>query len=154
MTPGGEGTGAVPGVPPLTRKSALAGLTLAEINNELRRRHRTIGTLERRRATLLKKIAALDAEIQANGGSANGAWSRAGGGVRKRPKNEMQLVDALKKVLKGKTMSVTDAAEAVQKAGYQTSSPSFRVIVNQCLINNLGKKGGFKRTGRGMYTAG
>lgn len=134
----------------MARRSALAGLTFAQINQELRRRGRTVGTLERRRAALLKKVAALDAEIAANGGSVNGAWNRAGGG-RKRPKNEVQLLDALKSILKGKTMSVTEAAEAVQKAGYQTSSANFRTIVNQTLINNLKK--GFKRVGRGQYTA-
>jgi hypothetical protein len=137
----------------MARRSALSGLSLAEINRELRRRQRTVGTLERRRAALLKKVAALDAEIMANGGAAGGrgAWSRAGGGVRTRPKNEVQLLDALKAALKGKTMSVTEAAEAVQKAGYQTSSVNFRTIVNQTLINNLKK--GFKRVGRGQYTA-
>lgn len=136
----------------MARRSALSGLSLAEINRELRRRQRTVGTLERRRAALLKKVAAIDAEIVANGGSGGrGGWSRAAGGGRTRPKNEVQLLDALKAALKGKTMSVTEAAEAVQKAGYQTSSVNFRTIVNQTLINNLKK--GFKRVGRGQYTA-
>lgn len=135
----------------MPRKSALAGFSLADFNRELVRRHRTVAKLERRRESLLKKMAALDAQIEANGGSVNGR-GYAGGGGRKRPKNAVQLVDALKAALSGKTMSVTDAAEAVQKAGYQTTSPNFRTIVNQTLINNM-KKGGFKRVGRGEYTA-
>ncbi len=49
----------------------------------------------------------------------------------------------------GKTMGVSDVAGAVQKAGYRTSSPSFRTIVNQALIAS----GKFKRVGRGQYTA-
>jgi hypothetical protein len=136
----------------VARKSALAGFSLADFNRELARRHRTVQKLERRRASLVKKLAALDAEIEANGGSAGGRGYAGGGGVRKRPKNAVQLVDALKEALSGKTMSVTEAAEAVQKAGYQTTSPNFRTIVNQTLINNM-KKGGFKRVGRGEYTA-
>ncbi len=45
--------------------------------------------------------------------------------------------------------SVTDAAEAVQKAGYRTNSSNFRTQVNLALI----KGGKFKRVGRGLYTA-
>lgn len=134
----------------MARTSALGRLSVAEINRELVRRQRTVAALERRREKLLKRVAEIDAEIVANGGSSRGGWTRGMGG-RKRPKNTMQLLDALKEVLNGKTMSVTDAAEAVQKAGYQTSSANFRTIVNQTLINNIKKH--FKRTGRGMYTA-
>lgn len=46
-------------------------------------------------------------------------------------------------------MDVTSIAEQVQKAGYQTSSPNFRTIVNQALISS----GRFKRVARGQYTA-
>jgi hypothetical protein len=128
-------------------KTTLAGLSLAEINRELGRRQRSVGTLERRRAKLLQQVAELDAKIAANGGAAKGGWSRAG--VRTRPKNEVQLLDALKAVLKGKTMGVAEVAVAVQKAGYQTTSPNFRTIVNQTLL----KKKHFKRVERGQYTA-
>jgi len=69
---------------------------------------------------------------------------------RGRPRNETSLVGALQKLLTNKTMSVTEMAEAVQKAGYQTSSPNFRTIVNQTLINNPSL---FKRIARGQYTA-
>jgi hypothetical protein len=131
----------------MARKSALAGLSLAEINRELARRQRSVGTLERRRAKLLKQVAELDAQISAYGGSLKGGWSRAG--RRTRPKNEVQLLDALKSALKGKTMGVAEVAEAVQKAGYQTTSPNFRTIVNQTLL----KKKHFKRVSRGQYTA-
>ena len=103
-----------------------------------------MGGLVRRRERLVAKVRAVDALIFAHGGAV-----RAGGiGVRKRPKNEMNLVESLARVLKDKVMSVTDVAEAVQKAGYKTTSPSFRTIVNQTLINS----GRFKRTERGKYT--
>ena len=68
---------------------------------------------------------------------------------RRRPQNATNLVEALSKVLTEKVMSVTDVTEAVQKAGYQTTSPNFRTIVNQALIAS----GKFKRMGRGQYTA-
>ena len=70
--------------------------------------------------------------------------------TRSRPRNTGSLVEALKKLLTGKTMTVTEMADAVQKAGYKTSSPNFRTIVNQTLINN---KKDFKRVARGQYTA-
>jgi hypothetical protein len=44
-------------------------------------------------------------------------------------------------------MSVTDAAAAALKAGYRTTSPSFRQIVNATLIRG----GEFERVGRGRY---
>ena len=68
----------------------------------------------------------------------------------RRPRNAGSLVESLKKLLTGKTMSVTEMADAVQKAGYKTSSPNFRTIVNQTLISN---KRDFKRVARGQYTA-
>lgn len=74
----------------------------------------------------------------------------AAGTPRKRPINESNLIDALRSTLSGKTMGVTELALAVQKEGYKTTSPNFRTIVNQTLINNKDK---FKRVARGKYTA-
>ena len=119
-------------------------MSFGELQAEIRRRQRSVGTLERRRAGIVAKIAQLDAKIGSLGGSANG---RAGSGGS-RPRNEMTLTETMAKVLKGKTMRVTDIAEAVQKAGYRTNSNNFRTQVNIALI-----KGPFKRVGRGEYTA-
>lgn len=66
----------------------------------------------------------------------------------KRFKNESTLPDALAAVLKGTTLSVTEAAAAVQKGGYRTAAASFRTMVNVALI----KDKRFKRVGRGQYT--
>lgn len=71
-------------------------------------------------------------------------------GSRKRHRNDTNLVGALQKVLDGKTMGVTEAANAVQKAGYKTTSPNFRTIVNQTLIKHTDV---FSKQGRGLYTA-
>ena len=43
-----------------------------------------------------------------------------------------------------------EIAEAVVKSGYVTTSPNFKVMVNQQLIAN---KKLFKRVGRGQYSA-
>jgi hypothetical protein len=129
--------------------SSLSGVSVADLQAELRRRSRRVGTLQRRRDRVARKLAALDAELAALGATMVGA----GGGAllgRKRPKNDMNLVEALAKVLKGKTMSVTDVSEAVQKSGYKTSAANFRTIVNQTLIKN---RSVFKKISRGQYTA-
>lgn len=126
------------------RRSNLSRISVEELNRELRRRHGQAGRLVSKRDKLAARLAALDDEIAGLGVTFHG------GGVRRtRPRNELTLVDALAKVLDGKTMSVTDVAGAVQAAGYHTTSPSFRTIVNQALIAS----GKFKRVGRGQYTA-
>ncbi len=104
--------------------------------------------LRRRREALAAQLDAIDAELSGLGVALSGG-GRGRGGPRKRPKNEMNLVEALQKLLSGRTMSVTDASEAVQRAGYKTSAENFRTIVNQTLINS----GKFKRVSRGQYTS-
>lgn len=128
-------------------RGGLSGVSVGDLRKEIARRQRRVGGLVRKRDRLLTKVNALNAQIAELGGPA-GAMGGAGG-VRRRPRNEMNLVEALGKLLDGKTMSVTEASEEVQKAGYQTTSPSFRTIVNQTLINS----GKFKRVSRGQYTA-
>lgn len=71
-------------------------------------------------------------------------------GSRKRHRNDSNLVEALQQVLSGKTMGVTEAAAAVQAAGYKTTSPNFRTIVNQTLIKHPKT---FPKQSRGKYTA-
>jgi hypothetical protein len=126
---------------------AIAGLSVAQLQAEISRRQRGAAKLLRKRDSLIEKVREIESELAAVGAMVG----RAGGigGVRRRPKNEMNLVDALVTLLTDKTMSVTEASEEVQKAGYQTTSPSFRTIVNQTLINS----GKFKRVSRGQYTA-
>lgn len=127
-------------------KRSLSGLSVGELQRELRRRERGVDSLLRKREKLLAKVHALDSEI-ATLGVAPGAGR--GGATRRRPRNDSNLADALVGVLKTKTLSVTDVAQAVQDAGYVTTSPNFRTIVNQTLI----KDKRIKRVGRGLYTA-
>lgn len=128
------------------RSSTLSGISVSDLRRELGRRQKRVGSLIKKRDRQMEKVRELDQQIAELGGIARGGSFV---GARKRPKNESNLVDALAKVLTGKTMSVTEVSEAVQKAGYMTTSPSFRTIVNQTLINS----GKFKRVSRGQYTA-
>ncbi len=102
-----------------------------------------------KRERLLAQVAEIDAELASYGYEAVGGTAPAGGG-RRRPRNTMNLVDALSTVLKNKTMGVSEAAEAVENLGYRSSSANFRNIVNQTLLKH---KGNFKKVGRGQYTA-
>jgi hypothetical protein len=125
----------------------LSAVSVAELHRELRKRQLRVGAIVKKRDRLMAKVAALNAEISGLGGAAAGGAS---GSLRARPKNDQNLVQALQSLLDGKTLNVTAITEDVQKAGYQTTSPSFRTIVNQTLINNKDK---FKRVSRGHYTA-
>ncbi len=126
----------------MARSSRLSNLSVTELQREIRRRERSASRLIRRRRSLLSKLAALDAQIAEAGVQSGG---------RTRPKNKSSLVEALRGILTGKSMSVTDAAAAVQKAGYKTGAANFRTMVNIALSN---KKNKFKRVERGIYTAG
>jgi hypothetical protein len=129
------------------RSSSLASLTTADLQREIRNRQRRLPALLKRRAKVVAKLTAIEAEIEGLGASTGGS---ARGGARVRVKNEMNLTDALLKVLKGQTLGVTEVAAAVQAAGYSSSSANFRVIVNQNLIKNRKL---FKKVSRGRYTA-
>jgi hypothetical protein len=90
-------------------------------------------------------------------GPAFGKWRRQRRGAgrragtrRGRGSNENSLVSSLHTLLRGKTMGVADMSQAVRRAGYKTSSPNFRTIVNAALITNPDK---FKRVARGQYTS-
>jgi len=129
-----------------THRTSISNLDLGQLHAELRRRTTVVKRLQRKRGTLARRIAALDHQIASLGGSVSGGRRGAGGG---RPRNDMNLVDALAKVIGGKTMGVTEVAEAVQKAGYVTTSANFRTIVNATLIKH---KDTFKNVARGQYT--
>lgn len=123
-----------------TTKS-LESLSIADLQAELRRRTGSLASLQRKRQRLAAKLAEIDAQIAQHGGTI--------GGVRSRASNPTSLVDNIKRVLAGKTMAVSEVADAVRASGYVTTSPKFRLIVNQTFIKH---KKLFKRVGRGQYT--
>lgn len=143
---------------------ALTSLSTADLQAELERRESQRDGLERERDALVQQLEAVEAELSALGGA--GPRRRGPGRPRKvggprpaaqgrrrsgrRARNATNLVDALKKTLTGKTLSVTEATEQVQKEGYKTTSANFRTIVNQALTAN---RNVFKKVARGQYTA-
>lgn len=137
----------------MARKSSgsLKGISIVELQQELRRRQAGASSLIRKREALAARLAKVDAELASLGiqGGRGGKSAPMAGG-RKRPVNDMNLVEYLQKVLKGKTMGVTEVANAVMKAGYKTTAANFRTIVNQTLIKH---KTIFKKVQRGQYTA-
>ncbi len=135
---------------------SLAGMSVSQLQKELNKRQRKLPKLNRKRAglmrqmtTLGRKLAKVDAAITALGGGGGGG--RRGGGAGTRARNEVSLVEALHGVLKGKTLGVQEASDAVKASGYKTNSPNFRVMVNQALVSTKNKKL-FKRVERGRYT--
>lgn len=141
-------------------RGVLAKVTTLELQQELARRSAALKKLQQQRSELVNQVRQIDAELAALDGvsaavgraTAAAGPKRAGGRVtgRRRPRNAMSLADALAKLLQGRAMSVSEAAEAVQRAGYRTTSPNFRTIVNQTLIRDSR----FRKVARGRYTAG
>ena len=127
--------------------ATLKSVRTEELQAELVRRRRSIGPLQRKRDQLMAKLAVIDRQLASLGEAPMNGLSR--GGARRRAVNKTPLVDALYNVMKGKTMSVGEAAEAVQKAGYKTYSSTFKVMVNMTLAKFTDR---FKRLGRGQYT--
>jgi len=139
-----------------------AGMSADELKAALGQQRRRVEKLVARREALAQQLAELDDEISAfeevlgpvaggsrGGGRSRGASRARSGTGRKRPRNESTLEDALAKVLSGREMGVTEAATAVQQAGYKTNAENFRTIVNQTLI----RSDRFKKIRRGLYTA-
>lgn len=124
-------------------RGKLSNISISELHTEIRRRQRHLDALHRKREKLSSQLREVEQEILQEGG-AMGALTG-----RKRPRNEQNLADALADLLSNKTLSVTEASEQVQSAGYRTTSPNFRTIVNQTLL----KDPRFKRVGRGRYTS-
>lgn len=135
-------------------KKGLQALSTVQLQGEIKRREaaatRRLKSLRKRREKLLIDLAAIDREMRSLASAArqNGLGGRSGIG-RTRPKNDSNLAEALAVLLTEKVLSVTEIAEQVQMAGYKTTSPNFRIIVNQTLI----KDKRFKRVRRGHYTA-
>jgi uncharacterized protein with von Willebrand factor type A (vWA) domain len=129
----------------------LNSVPLQDLRAEIRRRERRLATLHRKREKLMEQMETLDREIAEYAAitAAGTATLTKRGSPRKRPRNTVVLVDALKRVLDTRTLTVTEAAGAVQRAGYQTVSDNFRTIVNQALISN---RKSFKKIARGRYT--
>ncbi len=133
----------------MPRTSSLASLSHEAIRRELARRESKVAGLERRHRALSHRLAAVEAKIRAAGGEIGSARAARAGGRRRRARHEVSLGEALKAALKGRKLGVQQAADAVLKAGFKTTSKNFRTMV----AIQLGKTKGIKRVARGVYTA-
>jgi len=127
------------------------GLSIAQLKNILASRESELKKLQKRRKQAQAELDAIDAQIARIDGDASGSNGSTGRGRgRTRARNEQSLVATLESVLgkSGKPMSVGEIVEGVQAAGYKSSSPTFRAIVNQTLIKERKR---FTSTGRGIY---
>jgi hypothetical protein len=125
-------------------RAGLSNNSADALRAELNRRQYGLKKLHKKHAKLAAQMVALQRQIDDYGGSAG-----RGGGRGRRPRNDRSLVDVLTMVLKGKTMGVAEAADAVQATGYTSNARNFKLIVNQALI----KSEKFKKVSRGQYTA-
>jgi hypothetical protein len=135
----------------MARPSALDSMNIGQLQELLLARKSEVSKLHKHRAELAKKLAKIDTKLGRIDGSV-GLRSRVGAPLpagRKRAKNPKSLADMIHDALaNGKPAGVGDIMEAVQDAGYHTTSASFRGIVNQTLI----KDKRFTSSGeRGMY---
>jgi hypothetical protein len=149
---------------------ALRTLSTAALRKELARREKGAKKFIAKHAKLSKVMAALerklaDLGVGSGAGSGQGTGKRRGrppgsknkrrgpgrppkSGRRKRASNALSLPDALAKAVRvGSTVSPADAAAAVKKSGYSSSSKTFGQQVSVALAQSKA----FKRTGRGAY---
>lgn len=125
-------------------RPALAGMTISRLESMLNQQRMKKKELLKERARVQAQLEKLDRQIASLDGS--GGVSPSG-----RAKNPMSLVATMESVLEKqpKGMSVSDLLEGVQAAGYKSSSPNFRGIINQTLIKERKK---FQAVSRGVYT--
>ncbi len=141
----------------MNKKQGLRRIPTKELISELDRREAMANEFVARREILANELAMIDAEIaaleDASGTQRNGVYRRhvrRSAAARTRSANQEPLNVILHNVLKGKTMSVSEAVEAVQKSGYKSNAANFRSVVNLTLLK---RKDLFKKKGRGQYTA-
>jgi hypothetical protein len=125
----------------------LGGLSWGVLEREMKRRRTKAVALAKKRDRLHAAIAKLDAQIRTlNGNIRSGRVP----GRARRSRGGDGLAQWLHRALQGKTMGVTEVANAVKEAGYGTKAENFRTIVNACLLKH---KDLFKKVERGQYTA-
>ena len=127
----------------MPRHKSISNLTINDLEQLLKRSRKQISKLEKKRSKVSRQLESIEADIASLGGS-----SGAGYAVRRR--NDWSLSEVICEMLKDKTggMKVADIAAASLRAGYQSKSDNFRVIVNQALL----KDKRFAKTGeRGVY---
>ena len=131
-------------------RPAKSDFTIAKLQSMLEQQQAKKRELLRERSKLQSQIEKVDRQIAELNGVSSGNASGGSSGTGSRPRNEKSLVTVLEEVLSksAKGMGVGDIVEAVQGAGYKSSSPNFRGIINQTLLK---EKKRFQSVGRGTY---
>jgi hypothetical protein len=129
------------------RKSRLSTMTVAVLQQEIRRRQKMLPKLIAQRDALNQEIAQLQglAQPAARQEAQPQAPKKARGG---QVKNKIGLADALAQFMKGKAkVTIAEAMKGVLSAGYKSNAKSFRNVVNNTLLTD--KR--FKSVGRGEF---
>lgn len=139
-------------------RTKLATVSLLQLKAELARRQKALPKLARRRAKLLKALAAIEAEmatvagVEAPARVARVARKRVAG--RKHRTGRPPRPGSLKAIILAamgakKALSVPEAVQAAIDGGYKSLSKNFRLLVNQTLLNEPE----FRKVARGKYAA-
>ncbi len=133
--------------------------TIAQLRAEIRRKEKTLASLQKKREKILGDLDKVDNQIAAIQGEAppspaartspkSKTTRRRRKTTRKLPKNTKPLTDYIRDVLADnpKGMRVMDIEQAVQKKGYKTNSDNFYTIVAAALRDKS-----FEKIDRGVY---
>jgi len=130
---------------------------VTQLQAEIKRRLKDLPKLKKQRDELDAQIEELQSLSQAEGARRPSAKPRRKAARKparkprrkrgRRVRNPQSLPDTLANVLKNKEMAVAEATQAVQAAGYKSTSKQFRTIVNQ----TLAKDPRFEAVSRGKY---
>lgn len=123
--------------------ASLRAVPLSVLRSELQARERTVRRLEERRRELEAELESVRQQLL------DAVVSRPASKTDPDVRSRETLATVLSRVLTGQVLSVSDAMDAVLRAGYRTSSRHFRTQVNIALIKNPM----FTRVSRGQYTA-
>lgn len=138
----------------MPKQQDLSCVPTIELIRELEQRKAMAGEFESRREASERELADIEAELLAlEATPSNGFGPRRvnrSAGARTRSANQQPLNAVLQELPKGRTMSVSEIAEAVKKSGYKTNAANFTTVVNLTLLK---RKDLFKRVARGQYTA-
>ena len=130
------------------RRSRLSTIAMADLQQEIQRRQKTLPKLVAQRDALNQEIAQLQglARPAVQKEATPQAASKKTRG--RMPKNKINLADLLSQFMKGKAkVTIAEAMEAALSAGYKTKSKAFRQVVNKMLLQD--KR--FKSVGRGEF---
>ena len=121
-------------------------LSISQLEKVLHQRRAKLGTLEKQRMALSRRLKKVEGKILVLGGEGIGRPGRR----RRRVRNARSLNETIVAVLKKASgaVRVADIVKGVLSTGYRSTSANFRGIVNQALIKD---KRFAKAGARGTY---